>query len=148
MSGGLVWLIAWQGVMLAGFTLIAFVIGMRWYGTAGEGLRLATTMAFMTLALIQVCMRSTPALNGDRRSAGSSRTAGSGQRCSCACCFRPVAVYVPVLQRVLHTAPPTAADWGVILACSLTPLPIVEAVKLARRWMSSGYPRALEGVRA
>ena len=58
------------------------------------------------------------------------------------------AVSVPLLQRVLHTVPPTAADWGVIIACSLAPLAIVEMVKLARRWMGSGCPRALERVRA
>jgi Ca2+-transporting ATPase len=52
--------------------------------------------------------------------------------------LQAAAVYAPVLQRVLHTAAPTAADWGVIAACSLAPIPIVELVKLAGRWRRSG----------
>jgi hypothetical protein len=51
--------------------------------------------------------------------------------------LQAAAVHAPVLQRVLHTAPPSAADWGVIVACSLAPIPIVEAAKLARRWLGS-----------
>ena len=47
-------LIVWQGLLLTGVTLLAFGVGMHWHGTEGEGLRQATTMAFMTLALAQV----------------------------------------------------------------------------------------------
>lgn len=47
--------ITWQGLMLAGVTLVvAFSVGMGWHGSEGEGLRQATTLAFMTLALTQV----------------------------------------------------------------------------------------------
>ena len=54
LTRGSSWLIVWQGLLLAGVTLLAFVVGMHWHGTEGEGLRQATTMAFMTLALAQV----------------------------------------------------------------------------------------------
>ena len=43
------------------------------------------------------------------------------------------AVYGPFLHAVLHTTPLTAADWAMILACSLAPVGVVELVKLARR---------------
>ena len=43
------------------------------------------------------------------------------------------AVYVPFLQAVLHTVPLTAADWGVIAACALTPVAVVEVVKVVQR---------------
>jgi Ca2+-transporting ATPase len=137
-SGGLVWLIAWQGVMLAGFTLVAFVIGMRWHGTTGGGLRLAMTMAFMTLALIQVVHAFNA--RAQRRSAFSRIFTNGWLWAAVVLCLllQAAAVYVPVLQRVLHTAGLTAADWGVIMACSLAPIPIVETAKLARRWMGSG----------
>ena len=36
------WLIVWQGALLAGCTLAAFAVGMRWYGAEGEGLRRLT----------------------------------------------------------------------------------------------------------
>ena len=54
MTRGFVGLIVWQGLLLSGVTLLAFFVGMRWYGTEGEGLRHAVTIAFMTLALAQV----------------------------------------------------------------------------------------------
>ena len=47
-------LIVWQGLLLTSVTLFAFGIGMQWHGDEGDGLRRATTMAFMTLALSQV----------------------------------------------------------------------------------------------
>ena len=53
-SATLAGLIGWQGLLLAGVTLTAFFVGMRWYGTEGDGLRHATTMGFMTLALAQI----------------------------------------------------------------------------------------------
>ena len=46
--------IGWQGLLLAGVTLLAFYIGMRWYGTEGVGLRHAVTIAFMTLTFANV----------------------------------------------------------------------------------------------
>ena len=36
------------------------------------------------------------------------------------------AVYLPLLQKVLHTVPPTVSDWGVIAACSLMPVAAYE----------------------
>jgi hypothetical protein len=44
--------------------------------------------------------------------------------------LQAVAVYMPLLQRVLHTVPPTVADWGVIFACSLMAVLVVELVKV------------------
>ena len=42
-------------------------------------------------------------------------------------------VYLPLLQQVLHTVPPTVSDWGVIAACSLMPVAVVEFVKVVQR---------------
>lgn len=47
--------------------------------------------------------------------------------------LQAAAVYVPFLQRVLHTVAPTAWNWGVIAACSLLPFAVVELVKLIQR---------------
>ena len=43
------------------------------------------------------------------------------------------AVYWPFLQRVLHTTPLSAADWGLVAGCTLAPVLAVELAKLARR---------------
>ena len=127
-------LIVWQGVLLTGVTLFAFGIGMHWHGPEGEGLRQATTMAFMTLALTQVFHVFNA--RSQRRSAFTSRLFTNGWLwAAVAICLilQAAAVYVPLLQKVLHTAPPTLSDWGVIAACSLMPVAVVELVKLIQR---------------
>ena len=48
------WLIVWQGALMAGCTLAAFAVGLRWYGADGTGLAHAVTIAFMALAMAQV----------------------------------------------------------------------------------------------
>jgi Ca2+-transporting ATPase len=128
-------LIAWQGVLLVGITLLAFFIGMRWYGTEGDGLRHAVTMAFMTLALVQVFHAFNA--RSQRRSAFTARLFTNGWLWGAVvlCLLLQVAaVYVPLLQTVLETVPLTPTDWQVIAACSLTPVAVVELVKVTQRY--------------
>ena len=128
-------LIVWQGLLLSSVTLAAFAIGMHWYGTEGEGLRRATTMAFMTLALTQVFHAFNA--RSQRRSAFTDRLFTNGwlwAATGICLILQGTAVYLPLLQKVLHTVPPTLADWGVITACSLIPVAVVECVKLIRRF--------------
>jgi Ca2+-transporting ATPase len=133
MTPRFVGLIAWQGLLLAGVTLVTFFAGMRWYGMEGTGLRHAVTMAFMTLALTQVVHT----LNArQRRSAFTDRLFTNGWLWGAvlACMLLQVAaVYVPLLQAVLHTVPLSATDWGIIAAWSLAPVAVVELVKLGQR---------------
>jgi Ca2+-transporting ATPase len=127
-------LIVWQGLLLTGGTLFAFGVGMRWHGTEGEGLRQATTMAFMTLALAQVFHAFNA--RSQRRSVFTSRLfTNSWLWATVVICLilQVAAVYLPLLQQVLHTVPPNVADWGVIAACSLMPVAVVEFVKLLQR---------------
>jgi len=123
-------LIAWQGLLLAGVTLLTFFIGMRWYGAQGDGLRHATTMAFMTLALAQVFHAFNT--RSQRRSAFGPRLFTNGWLWGAVLVcllLQAAAVYVPFLQTVLRTVSLTAADWGVIAACALAPVAVVELVK-------------------
>ncbi|MFN0053772.1 MAG: cation-translocating P-type ATPase [Planctomycetales bacterium] len=127
-------LIVWQGLLLTGVTLVAFGVGMHWHGTEGEGLRQATTMAFMTLALAQVFHAFNA--RSQRRSAFTSRLfTNSWLWAAVVICLilQAAAVYLPVLRKVLHTVPPTVSDWGVIAACSLMPVAVVELVKVIQR---------------
>ncbi len=142
-SGNMVGLIAWQGAMIAGVTLAAFVIGLNWHGSTGDGLRASTTMAFMTLAFAQVFHAFNA--RSQRRSAFDRPFTNPWLLAAVAVCvaLQIAAVYVPLLQRVLHTAPPSAMDWVVIAVCSLAPVAIVEAVKLGLRI----YSRARTGAR-
>ena len=127
-------LIVWQGLLLAGVTLLAFGVGMLWHGTKGEGLRQATTMAFMTLALSQVFHAFNA--RSQKRSAFTSRLfTNSWLWAAVVICLllQAAAVYLPILQKVLHTVPPTISDWAVIATCSLLPVAVVELVKVIQR---------------
>ncbi len=134
-------LIVWQGLLLSGVTLLAFSVGMSWHGSEGEGLRGATTMAFMTLALAQVFHAFNA--RSQKQSAFTGRLfTNTWLWGAVAICLllQVAAVSVPLLQRVLHTAPPTLSDWGVIAACSLAPVAVVEVVKLAQRIAARSAP--------
>lgn len=127
-------LIVWQGILLAATTLLAFAIGLSWHGADGEGMRRATTMAFMTLALTQVFH----AFNARSRkeSVFSSRLFANGWLWGAVMVclvLQFAAVYLPLLQRVLRTVPPTMSEWGVIAGCSLLPVGVVELVKTLQR---------------
>ena len=111
---------------------------MHWHGTEGEGLRQATTMAFMTLAVAQVFHAFNA--RSQKRSAFTSRLFTNGwlwAAVGICLILQAAAVYVPLLQKVLHTVPPTVSDWGVIAACSLTPVAVVEFVKVIQRIAAS-----------
>jgi P-type Ca2+ transporter type 2C len=126
-------LIAWQGLVIAGVTLGAYYIGMRWHGVEGEGQRRAMTIAFMTLAMAQVLH----AFNARSRirSALTSRLFSNGWLWGAvALCvlLQLAAVYVPWLQVALRTAAPDARDWTLIAAASLIPVAVVELFKVAQ----------------
>ena len=140
-------LIVWQGLLLSMVTLLAFGIGMQWYGNEGEGLRRATTMAFMTLAISQVVHVFNA--RSQVRSAFTNRLFTNGWLWGAVgMCFvlQIAAVYVPILQRVLRTVPPTIAEWGVIAVCSLTPLAVVEIVKAIQRVLANSLGNSLPRV--
>ena len=91
-------------------------------------------MAFMTLALAQVFHAFNA--RSQRRSAFTDRLFTNGWLwVAVAMCLilQAAAVYVPLLQKVLHTVPPTVSDWGVIAASSLIPVAVVELVKVIQR---------------
>ncbi len=141
MNRPFVGLIAWQGAVLSAATLLAFHLGMRWYGAEGEGLRRATTLSFMTLALAQV-FHAFNARSPDRTAFTARLFTNGWLWGAVATCvlLQLAAVYVPVLQRVLHTTPLGGADWGLVLACSLAPVGVVELVKAMRRPTSRVAP--------
>jgi len=132
-TGQMVWLIAWQGFMLSGATLTAFALGLHWYGGSGDGLRSASTMAFMTLALSQVFHAFNA--RSQKRSAfdGIFRNGWLWGATLLCLALQAAAVYVPLLREVLQTVVPSRTDWAVVLGCSLAPVAIVELVKLFSR---------------
>jgi Ca2+-transporting ATPase len=137
---GFIGLIAWQGLLLTGVTLTAFAVGMQWYGAEGEGLRRATTMAFMTLALSQIF--HTFSVRSQVRSAFTPRLFTNGWLwAAVVVCLtlQTAAVYLPILQKVLRTVPPTLSEWAVIAVCSLAPVVVIEFVKHIQRWVAHSH---------
>ena len=123
-----------RACLLAGVTLLVFFLGMRWYGADAAGLRHAVTMAFMTLALTQVFHAFNA--RSQTRSALTARLLTNGWLWGAVlvCLLLQVAaVHVPLLRAVLHTVPLTGADWGVIAAGSLSPVAVVELIKVVQR---------------
>ncbi|MGH7322448.1 MAG: cation-translocating P-type ATPase, partial [Candidatus Rokuibacteriota bacterium] len=103
-------LIAWQGLLLAGVTLTAFFVGMRWYGTEGTGLRHAVTMGFMTLASAQIFHAFNA--RSQRRSALPRPFANAWLWAAVLACLilQLAAIYWPFLGVVLHTVPLTSEE--------------------------------------
>ena len=135
MTPRFIWLIAWQGLLLSGFTLLAFFVGMRLVRRGGR--RAAARdhddlhdagpgpgVPRLQRPLAAAARRSPP---------GCSRTRWLWAAVAGCLLLQLAAVYAPFLQTVLHTTPLTLADWGLVLACSLAPVGVVELVKLAQR---------------
>ena len=143
LSRSFVFLIAWQGLLLAGVTLGAFSLGLRWHGDDPEGLRRATTIAFMTLALAQV-LHAFNARSRVRSALTRLFTNGWLWSAVVLCVvLQLAAVYVPWLRAALRTAPPNGRDWLLIVAASLMPVLVVELFKAVagrRHHKVRGFP--------
>lgn len=132
-------LIAWQGVLLSGVTLGVFYLGLSWYGYESSGVRHATTLAFMTLALAQVFHAFNA--RSQRRSAFDRRIfTNRWLWCAVLSCvlLQLSAVYSPFLRTVLRTSPLSLSDWSLVAIASLAPIGVVEAVK-AIQWRLDWY---------
>jgi P-type Ca2+ transporter type 2C len=127
-------MIAWQGLLLAAVTLLAFFAGMRMYGAEGEGLKHAITVTFMTIAFVQLVHVFSS--RSEIRSAFDARLFKNGWLWGAVVLcvlLQLAAVYIPFLRAILHTVPLGARDWGVVVGCALTPLAVVEVVKWIQR---------------
>jgi P-type Ca2+ transporter type 2C len=131
------WLIAWQGLLLAGCTLAAFAVGMQWHGSEGTGLRHAVTIAFMTLALAQVFHAfNTRSKTRSAFSAGLFTNPWLWAATALCVVLQIAAVNVPFLQTILQTVPLTGTDWALVTAASLLPVVVIELVKAVGRAFS------------
>lgn len=141
------WMITWQGVLLAAVSLGAFWLGLRWHGDDPERVPHAITMAFMTLALGQVF--HTFNARSPSRSIFSARLFTNawlwGAVIVCAA-LQLAAVYVGPLQRLLGTTALAIEDWDTIVIGSLLPVVVVELAKLIGRTFAgrrASSPRGL-----
>ena len=131
---GLAWHIVWQGLVIGCCTLVAFAVGMRWYGAHGAGLRHAITLAFMTLAIAQVF--HTFNARSRTRSIFTARLLSNGWLWAAVglCLVLQLAtVTLGPLRALLGTEPLAVRDAALIAGCSLAPIAVVELVKFILR---------------
>ena len=131
--------IGWQGVLLATCTLAAFAFTLYGHPGTVQDVPRATTVAFMTLGLVQVLHAFSA--RSLRRPVLTDRLFTNawlwGAVVGCLL-LQLLAVYTPVLQEVLGTVRLDTADWGVVLSCACVPGVFIECMK----WLGS-YRRSL-----
>jgi P-type Ca2+ transporter type 2C len=123
-------LIGWQGAMLATINLAAYAWALERYGAGAH----ARTMALLVLVsgqlghLFNCRSRINSAVEGVTRNPYIWMAAGSMIG------LQLLAVYFTPLARVLHVVPPNGADWTMIAIAAVVPIVIVELTKaFARR---------------
>jgi Ca2+-transporting ATPase len=113
-------------------TLGVFVWGLRF---RGQGVEMAVTLSFMTLALAQLLhvfnARSFRPM-GLRREIFSNRWLWAALVLSVS--LQCAAVYHPALAAVLDTRPLGAMDWAVVIPAAMMPLVVGQLWKVALRW--------------
>ncbi len=128
-----------QGILLAAVTLTAFAVALHWYGTTGDGLRQATTIAFMTLTLTQIAhVFNARSLS---RSVFTSRLFSNAWLWAAVLLclsLQAAAIYFPPLRDLLDIAVPTGIDWLLIGICSMLPVAAIEIAKVIGRLRRSG----------
>jgi Ca2+-transporting ATPase len=124
-----------QGILLTTATLVSFRVALAWYGR-DDGLRHAETVAFMTLAFVQILhvfnVRSSKGSIFGKRFFTNRWLWGAVALCAL---LQVGANASTFLRSVLHTVPVQGKDALLIAACSLAPIAVMEAAKAIFRGM-------------
>ncbi len=122
-------LISWQGIMLAGITLAVYFWSLKTYGE-GSHARTITLLAVVGVQLghLYNC-RSRTRSAFERVFTNAYIFAATGM----VVVLQALAIYFPPLARVLDTVRPTQTDLVVILFSVVSPIVIVEFTKLIGR---------------
>lgn len=126
LTGAMNWRIAYQGLMVGGLTLTAFVMGMR------ESVIMGQTMAFSVLAFSQLFHAFN--LRSFRHSIVSKSEFNKWLLVAALVnAFMMVAVLeIPVLQNIFKLANMDMSHWGIVLGLAFVPIPVVEVMKLLK----------------
>ena len=119
-------------VLFYAVLIVAGTLGALYWGTRHPGTN-ATTLAFMTLALSQIFHL------GNARSEHAVLRPGTALSNPYAIAavlisgsLQVLPLYVAPLQRVLHVAPLTLAEWAVVIACSGLAAVVGQAIRIWR----------------
>lgn len=129
LSRPFLFLISWQGAMLAAITLAVYFWALQTYGE-GAHTRTVTLLAVVgsQLGHLYNCRSRTHSVfNGFFRNPYIFAATGA------VVVLQALAIYFAPLAKVLDTVRPTATDFGVILLSIVSPIIIVEITKLFAR---------------
>ncbi len=132
-SKGLIWRMAYQGVMVGVLTLIAYLVGTEWnpFDHAGMDLGQAQTMAFVVLAMSQIFhsfnIRSSRYSITKVRPWENMKLVGAGLLSTLVVV---TVVNVPGLNNILDLEPLNMAHMFEAVLLSITPVIVVELMKL------------------
>ena len=138
-------LISWQGVLLAAVTLIAFEVGLSWYGTEPDSVRRGHHGVYDAGSGPDFPRLQRSVSEAFRIVAAFYEWLAVGRGGGVPFLLQVAAVSVPLLQQVLQTVMPTLAEWGVIVSSSLAPILVVELIKAAQRRRSGASAPDLTG---
>ena len=123
LGGSFLTRILFQGVMIGGLTLTAFLIGMQ------TSVEVAQTMTFAVLAFTQI----THSFNVRSERHSAFRTMFNNRMLLGALAIVMImmlaVIEIPHLHDIFHLAPLSQGHWWWIIGLSLAPLPIIEIVK-------------------
>jgi Ca2+-transporting ATPase len=139
-SRGLGWQIAWQGILIGLVTLAVY----RWeILTRGDIVR-AETVAFMTLALVQLLHSfNTRSLTQSIFTLGPLKNRALLVALGASLVLQFAVLTIPALRPVFDVTPLTWRDWGFVALAALAVLAAVEVVKAVSRVISGrreGFP--------
>ncbi|MBE3576342.1 MAG: cation-translocating P-type ATPase [Limnochordales bacterium] len=132
-SRGLGWHIAWQGVLIGLVTLAVY----RWEMlTRGDIVR-AETVAFMTLALVQLLHSfNTRSLTQSIFTLGWFKNRALLVAVAASLVLQFAVLTIPVLRPVFDVTPLSWQDWGFVSLAALAVLTVVELVKAVSRMIA------------
>ena len=143
------WGIAVQSLLIAGATLGAFIIGLRWYEGQAERIPNAQTLALATLVTAELLRAFTA--RSERVSLwrlGLLSNRNMLWAVASSFLILLAIIYVPFLDPVFHTTFLTPPEWGVLLLLSLVPALGAEATKALLRWRERRRARTAPPVSA
>ncbi|WP_303190107.1 cation-translocating P-type ATPase [Clostridium phoceensis] len=126
--------LAWQGLMVGGLTLGAYLLGLFHLGAPGMEGAAANTMAFATLTLSQLFHAFNVRSEDQSLLAQGALSNPAMNKAFLAGMVMQLSVLLlPPLQGVFSVCPMDLTQWVTVLALALAPIPICEAEKALRR---------------
>ena len=126
------WRLAWQGLMVGGLTLAAYLLGEHVLPSGGGAA--ANTMAFATLTLCQLFHAFD--VRSERQSLfhiGVCSNKAMNRAFLAGAAMQLAVLCLPPLQAVFGTVPMTASQWACVLALAAAPVAVCELSKARAR---------------